>query len=85
MNKKKRRMHVFNLFKLLSLIIVSSCLEVLEVLINKGATKGNLYLFSEVPLMVEYLLWSLGLLTVGIIIWYIYEGFEDKKDASKSK
>ena len=85
MKKEKRRMHAFNLFKLLSLIIITSCLEVLELTVNKGLTRDDIYLFSQVPDMVEYLLWSLGLLIVGIIIWYITEAKEDKKSKSTKK
>ena len=83
MSKEKRNMHVFNLFKLLSLIIISSCLEVLELTINVGGSTDRLFLYAQVPIMVEYLVWSVGLLVGGIAIWYINERYEEKRNMKK--
>ena len=83
MSKEKRNMHVFNLFKLLSLIIISSCLEVLELTINVGGSTKRLFLYAQVPIMVEYLVWSVGLLVGGIVIWYINERYEEKRNMKK--
>ena len=83
MSKEKRNMHVFNLFKLLSLIIISSCLEVLELTINVGGSTERLFLYAQVPIMVEYLVWSVGLLVGGIIVWYINERYEEKRNMKK--
>ena len=83
MSDKKRNQHAFNLFKLLSLIIVSSCLEVLELTINVGGTRRRLFLYAQVPEMVEYLIWSALLLFFGALIWYIAERYESKRRGKK--
>ena len=80
MNDKKRKLHAFNLYKLLSLIVITSCLEVLELTLNKGGTRERLFLYEQVPIMVEYLIWSFALLILGAIIWYIVEFYENKKN-----
>ncbi len=76
---KKTNMHIFNQYKLLALIIISACLQVLELTINRGGTRERLFLYEQVPLMVEYLIWSLILLLGGVIIWYIAIRYSEKQ------
>ena len=76
---KKTNMNIFNQYKLLALIIISACLQVLELTINRGGTRERLFLYEQVPLMVEYLIWSLILLLGGVIIWYIAIRYSEKQ------
>lgn len=69
----KDRYHIINFFKLLALIIIASELRVLRILLSAKTDFEKIYIFSDIPLICEYLVASLTIFIIGFVLWLVFD------------
>ncbi|MBQ3040292.1 MAG: hypothetical protein IJD42_01700 [Clostridia bacterium] len=70
---KNLKFHAHNIFKLLALIIISSELGILRALICPHSLIEKTAVINDMPLIFEYLSFSIVIYITGFILWCILE------------
>lgn len=70
---EKDKIHIFNFFKLLALIIIASELRVLRFLLRERTLFEQTNVLPQIPLICEYLTASLFVFSVGFLLWNLLE------------
>lgn len=67
---EKENFYIYNIFKLMAIVIIGFCFLVLSLLVCKQDYDG-LYLINEVPSMCSALISSTVILILEFVFWYI--------------